>query len=140
MKKEFTWYFPLSEDEINSIWKNGILTVDANVLLDLYRYHESTRNSLINSLKEFNDRLWLSNQAAEEFIRNRSKVIVSSEKTFKQAQDEVEKLQGNFESAVAQLKGNRIIPAEVADSLINAINPAIKSALESITNSKGNSD
>lgn len=136
MKKEFNWYFPLSEDEINSIWKNGLLTVDANVLLDLYRYHESTRNTLISSLKEFNGRLWLSNQAAEEFVRNRSKVIVSSEKTFKHAKDEVEKLQGNLESTVAQLKGNRIIPAEVADSLIDAINPAIDSALEKITNSK----
>ena len=70
MKKEFSWYFPISEDEIDSIWKSGLLTVDANVLLDLYRYHESTRNSLINSLKEFKGRLWLSNQAAEEFIRN----------------------------------------------------------------------
>ena len=138
MKKEFSWYFPISEVEIDSIWKKGLLTVDANVLLDLYRYHESTRNSLINSLKEFKGRLWLSNQAAEEFIRNRSKVIVSSEKTFKQAKDEVEKLKGNFESTVTQLKGNRIIPVEVADSLIDAINPAIDNALAEITKSKSN--
>lgn len=136
MKKEFSWYFPVSEDEIDSIWKNGLLTVDANVLLDLYRYHESTRNSLINSLKEFKGRLWLSNQAAEEFIRNRSTVIVSSEKTFKQAKDEVEKLRGHFQSTVTQLKGNRIIPADVADGLIGTIEPAISRALEEISGYK----
>lgn len=136
MKKEFGWYFKASEAEIDSVWKEGLLTVDANVLLDLYRYHENTRNALINSLKQFGGRLWLSNQAAEEFFRNRSKVIVSSEKTFKQAKDEVEKLKGNFESTISQLKGNRIIPAEVADSLIESVQPAIDSALDKISVSK----
>jgi hypothetical protein len=138
MKEKFSWYFPILEEEFDGIWKNAVLTVDANVLLDLYRYHESTRNSLIESLKEFKGRLWLSNQAAEEFIRNRSKVIVSSEKAFKQAIDEVEKIKNSFESTVTQLKGNRIIPAELADSLIEAINPAIIDALEKIEESKSN--
>jgi len=133
MKKEFSWYFSPTDDEIDEIWKKGILTVDANVLLDLYRYHESTRNSLISSLKNFEGKLWLSHQAAEEFFRNRNKVIVSSEKTFKQASEEVEKLRGNFESTVNQLKGNRIIPAEVADSLLQDITPAIDTAQENIT-------
>ncbi len=130
MKTKFSWYFPVSEKEIESIWKSGLLTVDANVLLDLYRYHESTRKSLINSLKEFDGRLWISNQAAEEFIRNRNKVIVSSEKTFKQATDEVEKLRDNFKSTVEQLKGNRIIPVEVIDSITDEVNPAIDNALK----------
>ena len=133
MKDEFNWYFRPSEDEIKSIWENGILTVDANVLLDLYRYHESTRNSLINSLKHFEKRLWLSHQAAEEFIRNRTKVIVSSEKTFNEAKKEVEKFNANFESAVSHLKGNRIIPSEVTEHLLTAITPAIEKAQQEIS-------
>lgn len=136
MRKKFSWYFKAPEDEIDSVWKDGVLTVDANVLLDLYRYHENTRNALINSLRQFNGRLWLSNQAAEEFFRNRNKVIVSSEKTFNQAKDEVEKLDNHFDSTISQLKGNRIIPAEVADSLIENIKPAIDSALKKIIESK----
>jgi hypothetical protein len=136
MKEKFTWYFPLSEEEITTIWSNGILTVDANVLLDLYRYHENTRNALISVLKGFNGRLWLSNQAAEEFIRNRTKVIISSEKTFKQAQEEVDKLKLNYESTLAQLKGNRIIPTEVATGLLDKIKPAIDEAQEAIAYAK----
>lgn len=136
MRKEFSWYFKASEDEIDSVWKEGVLTVDANVLLDLYRYHENTRNALVDSLRQFSGRLWLSRQAAEEFFRNRNKVIVSSEKTFKQAKDEVEKLDNHFESTISQLKGNRIIPAEVADGLIENIKPAIDSALNKISESK----
>lgn len=138
MKKEFEWYFPLSKGDLNNIWDDGILTVDANVLLDLYRYHESTRNTLIESLKVFNDRLWLSNQAAEEFIRNRASVIISSEKTFRQAKEEVENFQSSLEKTISQLKGNRIIPDEIADGLIEKIGPAVEEALDQITKSKSN--
>lgn len=136
MKQEFTWYFPPSDEEINTIWENGLLTVDANVLLDLYRYHESTRNSLISNLKVFNGRLWLSNQATEEFFRNRTKVIVTSEKTFKQAKEEVEKFRGNLESTVSQLKRNRIIPTEIANDLLEKIAPVIDEANSKIADAK----
>lgn len=138
MKSEFSWYFNAPKAEIDNIWKTGILTVDANVLLDLYRYHESTRNSLLDSLEKFKGTLWLSHQAAEEFFRNRTKVIVSSEKTFKQAKEEVEKLRSNFESAVSQLKGNRIIPADVADSLLQNVTPIIGDAQEKIATASSN--
>ncbi len=121
MLKKFAWYIQPTEDELNTIWKTGILTVDTNVLLDLYRYHESTRDSLISSLEKFEGNRWLSHQACQEFFRNRTKVIISSNQTFKQAQDEIEKLTKNVESAASQLKGNRIIPANISDQLKESI-------------------
>lgn len=136
MKNKFKWYYRASEEEIAEAWKNGILTVDTNVLLDLYRYNENTRNSLLSSLKRFEGKKWITFQACQEFFRNRTKVIISSEKTFNQAKDEVVKLQGNLDSTVSQLKGNRIIPANVAEDLLNAILPAIATAQEKIQETK----
>lgn len=136
MKEKFDWYFNPSKEEINNIWKEGILTVDTNVLLDLYRYHESTRSSLIQSLQKFEGKKWLSYQAAKEFFRNRTKVIVSSEKTFKQAQEETEKLGASLKSAVSQLQGNRIIPAEVANELSDSVQSAILLAQTKINGAK----
>lgn len=138
MKNTFSWYFKPDADETDRIWKNGILTVDANVLLDLYRYHESTRNSLLESMQNFEGELWLSRQAAEEFFRNRNKVIVSSHKTFKEAKDEIEKLRSSIESTVNQLKGNRIIPADVADQMLEEITPSINKAQEKVDEAKNN--
>jgi len=138
MKSEFSWYFKPDADEIERIWRNGILTVDANVLLDLYRYHERTRNSLLESMQNFEGELWLSRQASEEFFRNRNKVIVSSSKTFKEAKDEIEKLRSSIESTVSQLKGNRIIPADVADQMLEEISPSIHNAQERIEEAKRN--
>jgi hypothetical protein len=136
MKEKFDWYFNPSTDEIDKAWKKGILTVDTNVLLDLYRYHEGTRNSLIQSLQKFEGEKWLSHQAATEFFRNRTKVIVSSEKAFKQAQEETEKLSSSLESAVTQLRGNRIIPADIAKNLEDAVKHSIEQAQSKIGNAK----
>lgn len=138
MKSEYSWYFKPDADEIEKIWKHGVLTVDANVLLDLYRYHERTRNSLLDSMQSFEGKLWLSRQASEEFFRNRNKVIVSSSKTFKEAKDEIEKLRSSIESTVSQLKGNRIIPADVADRMLEEISPSIFDAQRKIDEAKQN--
>ena len=65
MKELFKWYFPHSSAQIQEIWDKGILTVDTNVLLDLYRYNQNTREALLESLNLFNGRAWISNQVAE---------------------------------------------------------------------------
>jgi predicted nucleic acid-binding protein len=138
MKTKFSWYFKASNEEINDIWNNGILTVDTNVLLDLYRYHEKTRNSLLDSLSKFDKRVWLSHQAAEEFFRNRSTAICSSEKTFQDAIDEIEKLNKGLNTAKEQLKGNRIIPADISDFLSSEITPIIENAKTKIEDAHKN--
>lgn len=136
MKNRFDWYFKPSDQELDAIWKNGILTVDTNVLLDLYRYHEETRNSLIDSLQKFEGKKWLSHQAATEFFRNRTKVIVSSEKAFKDAEGETDKLANSLSSVAAQLKGNRIIPVGVTDDLESSVMALISRAKEKIITAK----
>jgi len=49
----------------------GLIVVDANVLLDLYRYNERGRRSLLNTFRAFGGRLWIPHQAMHEFWNNR---------------------------------------------------------------------
>ena len=133
MKSSFSWYFPVSDDERKKIWNTGVLTVDANVLLDLYRYHENTRNSLLTCIESFKGRLWISRQAAAEFFRNRSRVIVSSSKGFNQATDELNKLRKAVSAAMEQLQGNRLISNEITDKLNAALSDVLDEAGTSIT-------
>lgn len=83
MKTNYEWYFDPSLAEIKQIWREGTLTVDANVLLDLYRYHAQTQENLLAAIEAFQQRVWISDQAAREFFRNRKAVIASAEKPFK---------------------------------------------------------
>lgn len=138
MKTSFNWYFSPTEEELNNIWENGILTVDTNVLLDLYRYHEDTRNSIIDNIEKFRGTKWLTFQAASEFFRNRRKVIISSEKTFKEALTETNNLSKTLNATVSQLKGNRIIPNEIAIRINEIVSEVINKAEKDINTAKEN--
>ena len=117
MKEMFKWYFPQTDDEISTIWDKGLLTVDTNVLLDLYRYHDDTRQAILRSLESFNGRAWISNQVAEEFFRNRNGVIVSVGGTFNDADRNISDIKKSIEEPIKKLKNNRIIPDELAEKL-----------------------
>lgn len=136
MRTKYSWCFPLTEDEIKSLWDEAILTVDANVLLDLYRYHEDTRNALLDALKGFAGRVWLSHQTAEEFFRNRKKVIVSSVNSFDDARQKLEDIKASAIDPINRIKGNRIIPDAIAERFREALDLAIASANEEIDRAK----
>lgn len=71
MKEHFFGYFKPSHDDFKKLWDESIFAFDANILLNLYRYSEATRNELLKVIEMLNDRVWLPYQATEEYLRNR---------------------------------------------------------------------
>src|SRR5690554_1955455 len=84
MKNIFPGYYKKTEDEIAKMWQNGLLCFDANVLLNLYRYSNETRNELISLIEKLSDKICLPHQAALEYNRNRYEVIADQEKIYKE--------------------------------------------------------
>src|SRR6516164_5133706 len=81
---EFPGYRVLTEAEYGDALQSALVVVDANVLLDLYRYNESTRDDLLDVLRQLGDRLWIPHQALREFWRNRISVITSRSASMEQ--------------------------------------------------------
>lgn len=121
MKKTFGHLLPPSEEETSAIWSAGILTLDANVLLDLYRFQPGTRDSLLAAIGSFNGRLWLSHQAASEFVRNRSGVKAGVSEEFKKAVKALEDFEKSMRQAVGILKGARPVPESISDEFVDVI-------------------
>ena len=67
MRDQYFEYYKPSEEELKRYWKECIFVLDANVLLDLYRYSEESRNELLRILVAYKDRLWIPAQVALEF-------------------------------------------------------------------------
>ena len=78
MTEMFKGYSDYSEDEYKNIWKNSIIVVDSNILLNFYRYSEETRNNIFKILEKLKDRLWIPYQVGKEFFDNKNKVMVNS--------------------------------------------------------------
>ena len=65
---EFKIYTP---DEINGVWEHGVIVLDTNILLNLYRYSEATRDEILSVMEKLKDRLWMPYQVGLEYFNNR---------------------------------------------------------------------
>ncbi|MEU8154493.1 PIN-like domain-containing protein [Micromonospora sp. NPDC048986] len=71
----------------------ALVAVDANVLLNLYRYNPRTTNDLLAVLDKLGDRLVVPHQAILEFHRNRLKAIGNPEQANNDARTALDKSQ-----------------------------------------------
>lgn len=78
----FLEYSTPSDIDYREVLRNGLVVVDTNVLLNLYRYHPTTRQDLLQILDALGPRLFIPHQVACEFWKNRESTIrVSAEDT-----------------------------------------------------------
>lgn len=132
MKQLWGHLLPLAEDEVEAIWKEGILTVDSNVLLGRYRYHPETRDALLGALRKFNGRLWLSHQAVAEFVRNRARAAYAVDKDLADADGDLSALEAATKKATDDLRGRRPLPREVGQKLKADVEAAIRAPKASV--------
>jgi len=77
MPDQFKHYWPLTEEEKTEVWETGVIVLDTNVYLHIYRFPPKERDRLLQILgsPKVQNRLWVPHQVAEEFYRNRLTVI-----------------------------------------------------------------
>lgn len=63
------WRRPISDYEVGV--ENYLVTLDTNVLLNLYRFTPQARKELLEVLDSLQDRLWISHQVAHEYYGRR---------------------------------------------------------------------
>lgn len=73
MKNKFKEFYKYSDAEIKKIWQECVFVFDTNVLLDLYRYNNTTSDKYIGILKKIKDenRIWIPHQVGLEFHKRR---------------------------------------------------------------------
>lgn len=77
MRTSFPGHFRPKAEELESLWRNADIAIDANVLLNLYRYSRQAREALLRALDSVRSRLFVPHQAAREFLDNRLGVTAS---------------------------------------------------------------
>lgn len=78
MKDLFRGWYPLTSHERGALSRYATFSLDANVLLNLYRLPLETRSTFLDILRQLRNRgrLWLSHQAAIEYQRVRPSKIL----------------------------------------------------------------
>jgi hypothetical protein len=126
MKDLFPGYYRPSEEDFSELWKNCVFILDTNVLLNLYRYSEESRNDFIKVLHTIETRLWIPHQVALEFQENRTKVIEEQGKKF----DSIKKILEDNQSRITGELSN--FPSVNHERLIDKVSQLFGEFLEEI--------
>ncbi|GIU51486.1 PIN-like domain-containing protein [Shewanella sp. KT0246] len=98
MRELFPGYFKESDEDLKILWENSTFVFDANILLNLYRYSENTREAFLELLTDIKDRIWVSHQATFEYFENRLNVINEQEVSYDETIKDMNELRNKFEN------------------------------------------
>ncbi|MBM6404623.1 DUF4935 domain-containing protein [Phycicoccus sp. CSK15P-2] len=119
--QSFTAFAPATDATRRRALQTSLISLDANVLLNFYRYSPSTRHALAEVLSVLSDRLFVSHQAAVEFWRNRVSVIDDRDSAQTQLVEQVDKMSRSLEAAIAVWKKRTAATDETVAELIQAV-------------------
>jgi hypothetical protein len=130
MRELFVEYCPLSQVAIQEIWETALIILDANILLNLYRYTDETREGLLEILEsqKISERLWLPFQAALEFHRNRALVIAEQAVPYQKIVAAIDKNTKNLLEEIQNIKLHRYHPYLQKEDMVTVTN-ALKETL-----------
>lgn len=79
LEEEFKGYFNYSDEEYKRIWKESIIVLDTNIILNFYRYSIDTRNDIFSMLSSISKRLWIPYWVVKEYLKNRYTVVTEND-------------------------------------------------------------
>ena len=85
MRSVFIGHFRPKDEELLTLWDESTFVIDANVLLNLYRYSAETRSALEKALSNIKSNIFIPHQAAKEFLKNRLSVTAGQAKEYTSA-------------------------------------------------------
>lgn len=102
MRDTFSGYYQPEESEFSVLWEDCLFVLDANVLLNLYRYSPQTSQVLIDILTQISDRLWIPHQVAFEYQENRLSAIAGQVKVYDEISQILQNTQKNLENSLSR--------------------------------------
>ncbi len=104
MKDLFKSYYKFNKEDFKTLWSNAIFVFDTNVLLNLYRYRSTTRESLFDVFENLTGRIWIPYHVGLEFQRNRLYVIAEQNKKYTDVRSIVNKSLEDIRIELEQLQ------------------------------------
>ncbi|GIO07996.1 hypothetical protein J31TS6_40240 [Brevibacillus reuszeri] len=129
MRKSFPGYYKPSEVELKEAWKDCLIVLDANVLLNLYRYTDSTRETLLKVIKIHADKIWIPHQVAFEFHFNRISVIDQQFQAYAQVSEIIAAIPNKLASELGQYSKHPTINIKEIITAISEITDKISNKM-----------
>lgn len=137
MKNVFSEYYPISKEVINEVWDKGIFCYDANVLLNLYRYSNETRNKIFENIEYFIGKTIMPYQACYEYHKNKRSVEDSLLSSYDEIIKIIEQAANALESGDLS-KYRKHCALDIDRDIIKPIKSTITKVVNKIKDTKSN--
>ncbi len=138
MRDLFPGFYKRTEEELSKLWEEGIFVFDTNMLLNVYRYTQKTRNryfEILDLLKKRNQ-IWIPHQVAYEYQENRIDVIQGQLDAYAEVSNILQTTWQKLESSLEPYKRKHGFID--ADKLAEELTSAIKNAKATVTQGREN--
>jgi hypothetical protein len=100
--------------------------LDANVLLNIYRYSTETAKQFLETFEQLGERIWIPYQAAKEFQDNRLKVITGERSVYSEFQKKILAIEGEL--------NNRNRNPFLSDKVFTQLKKSLRKAIKELQN------
>jgi hypothetical protein len=121
MYDDFAGHRVPDDSEVASALRSATVAVDTNVLLDLYRFSDATREAMLEVLAGLGERLFVPHQVMREFWRNRLDVVAGRDRGSVEASERIERQLGATAMAVRAWATPAGVAEPVRDGLLGRI-------------------
>ena len=97
MEERFPGFYDRTEEEFSMLWQEASLALDTNMLLNVYRYREDTRERFFEILEQLQGRIWIPHQVIYEYQNNRLEVIGQQLKVYSEVSKALKSAQATLE-------------------------------------------
>ena len=148
MRETFRAYYRPDATDMTELWNTGLVILDTNALLNLFRYSQRTREDFLRALVAKEDSLWIPHQVGKEFHRNRISIINKQSKAFDDIEEALSKARRQVESAFNNYKRHPSLEigplqaefSDAVDLIISQLRAAQEQHVAEMLNSKTNDD
>src|SRR5262249_9034491 len=121
----FESYRTVPDADYRSLLNSGLIVLDTNVLLNLYRYHEQTRRELLDVLAQLGDHLWIPHHVRAEFWQRRP-TLLQDPKGVEEVVRDLERHGATYSERVRNWASRVGLPPEHASELLGTVNLAFR--------------
>jgi len=133
MRDTFRGYYAPTDAELNDMWQHGLVVLDTNALLNLFRYSARTRADFESVLNPIRTRLWIPHQVGLEFHKRRLDVIEEQTKAYDEISGAVKSARDSIDKA---LRGIRLHPSLDKSEALKLLDEGIAPVEQLLRNSK----
>jgi hypothetical protein len=127
-------YKTVSPEEYRAVLRNGLVVLDTNSLLDLYRYHEETRKNFLRLYESIGDNLWIPQHVMFEFLERRVDVLDERRGYPDAVVEELQGLISTYKERVLTWANRVNLPSGGKDEIVGVIENASREVGERIRN------